>query len=160
MSVKVRASASTFLNHSTAVACVSDATAVSADLTAWEPHGVSRIQNIWVYPHACTYSVHYTTCCVCYTCGPNLRSVFDISVLDGLWRLCSKYKAPLGWTPRPFSVSACFTGRFWAGGQRRLVNIAETAIGPRVQPRDALHLLQRRQRRSSLKVIQLDDFKT
>ena len=69
VSVKVRASAFTFLNHSTAVACVSDATAVSADLAAWGPHGVPRIQNLWVYPHACTYNVHYTTVlmlCVLY----------------------------------------------------------------------------------------------
>ena len=42
--------------------------------------------------------------------------------LDGLWRLCSKYRASLGWTPHPFSVPACFTGRLWAGGQRRLAN--------------------------------------
>ena len=59
--------------------------------------------------------------------------------LDGLWRLCSKYRASLGWTPRPFSVSACFTGRLWAGGQRRPVNIAETTIGLRVQDRVALY---------------------
>ena len=106
------------------------------------------------------YITRLFSCCVCYTCGPNLRPVFDISVLDGLWCLCSKYRASLSRTPRPFSVSACFTGRPFAGSQRRFVNIAETAIGPRVQPRDALHLLQRRQRRSSFKVIQLDDFKT
>ena len=69
VSVKVRASAFTFLNHSMAVACVSDATAVSADLAAWELHSVPRIQNLWVYPHACMYSVHYATVlmlCVLY----------------------------------------------------------------------------------------------
>ena len=41
--------------------------------------------------------------------------------------LCVFYRASLGWTPAPFSVPVCFTGRLWAGGQRRLVNIAETA---------------------------------
>ena len=77
-------------------------------------------------------------------------------------------------------VSAIFTGRLWPGlharfrflrvlqgvsglearEQRRPLNIAETAIGLRVQAGDALYLVQGRQRRSSSKVIQLDDCKT
>ena len=72
--------------------------------------------------------------------GQVLKSFNEMTLkLDGLWRLCTKYRASLGWTPGPFSVSACFTGRLWAGGKRRLVNIAETAIGLRVQGRVALY---------------------
>ena len=48
--------------------------------------------------------------------------------LNGLWRLCSIYRASLASTLGAFSVSVCFTGRLWAGGQRRPVNIAGAAI--------------------------------
>ena len=80
--------------------------------------------------------------------------------LNGLWRLCNICRASLALTPSPFSVSVCFTGRLWAGSQGRLVNITETAIGLRVQAREDLQMLQRRQRQLTMKLIQLNDFKT
>ena len=61
--------------------------------------------------------------------------------LDGLWRLCNKYKASLGWTLGPIAVYAIFTGRLWPPAQRRPVKHAETENGRGVQDRDALHLL-------------------
>ena len=59
-----------------------------------------------------------------------------VSVLDStpVFGLCVFYRASLGWRPEA-------------------VHIAETAIGLRVQARDALYLLQRHQRPSSFKVI-------
>ena len=66
--------------------------------------------------------------------------------LDRLWRLCSKRKAPLGWTLGPIAVSAIFTGRLWPPAQRRRVKHAEAEKGRGVQPRDARYLLQGRQR--------------
>ena len=44
--------------------------------------------------------------------------------------------------------------------QRHVVNIAETAIRLRVKAREALQILQRRQRPLTIKVIQLYDFRT
>ena len=57
-------------------------------------------------------------------------------IVNGLWRLCSIYRASLAATLGRIAVSAIFTWRFWPPAQRRPVKHTETEKAPRVEARD------------------------
>ena len=57
-------------------------------------------------------------------------------IVNGLWRLCSIYKASLASTLGRIAVFAIFTGRLWPPAQRRPVKYTETEKAPRVEARD------------------------
>ena len=56
-------------------------------------------------------------------------------IVNGLWRLCSIYRASLASTLGRIAVSAIFTGRLWPPAQRRPVKHTETEKAPRVEAR-------------------------
>ena len=57
-------------------------------------------------------------------------------IVNGLWRLCSIYRASLASTLGRIAVSAIFTGRLWPPAQKRPAKHTETEKAPRVEARD------------------------
>ena len=57
-------------------------------------------------------------------------------IVNGLWRLCSIYRASLASTLGRIAVSAIFTRRLWPPAQRRPAKHTETEEAPRVEARD------------------------